>query len=155
MHRQFRKALGLTIKMFIMFVSTLSSGAIGQSAKPLPENAQERPYGSSWECKLGFRRQDDICLEVKLPDHAFFTKTIYGKRWNCHYGFVEKGDECIALQVPANAYLDSDVGDSWKCLTGFRQSDVGCDFIKVPENAFLSETAGPRGWECETGLSRD
>lgn len=150
MHRQFRKAFHLTINV-LMFTSALSSAAIGQSGKPLPENAEAGRYGSGWECKRGFRRQDDSCLEVKLPDHAYRVNTTYGKGWNCHYGFVEESDQCIAVQVPANAYLDPYFGDSWQCLSGYRRSNVGCDLIKVPENAFLSETAGPRGWECERG----
>jgi hypothetical protein len=96
------RALALTITVLLHF----ASGAFGQTARPVPENAQASRYGSGWECNRGFRRQDDACFEVKLPDNAFLTHSSYGKGWDCHYGFLEKGDQCLTVQIPANAYLD-------------------------------------------------
>ena len=105
------KVLRLTINV-LMFTSALGSGAFGQSAKPLPANSEAGRFGSDWECKRGFRRQDDSCLEVKLPNHAFLANTTYGKGWECHYGYAEKGGQCIAVQLPANSYLDPLSDDS-------------------------------------------
>jgi len=112
MRRQIHKMFHLTINV-LMLTSALGSGAFGQSAKPLPANSEAGRYGSDWECKRGFRRQDDSCLEIKLPNHAFLANTTYGKGWECSYGYAEKGGECLAVQVPVNAYLG---GGSWRCL---------------------------------------
>jgi hypothetical protein len=128
-----------------------NSNAMAQAPKNPPANAEAVRYGSGWECKHGYQRQEDSCLEVKVPNHAFLTNTIYGKGWECSYGFVEDGDRCVAVKVPANASIDSYFGNGWQCLSGYRKSDAGCEFITVPDHAFLSQTATWRGWECERG----
>ena len=137
----FCRALRLATIAATVMIPAPGSGAEAQTSKSPPENADWVRYGAGWECRRGYQRQGDACLEVRLPDHAFLTNTIYGKGWECSYGFVENGDRCAAVQVPANASLDLYFGNSWKCLSGYRKSDTGCDLIKVPNHAFLSETA--------------
>jgi hypothetical protein len=146
------RALALVLGLALLAVPGLSVGANSQTAKAVPENGQAGRYGGSFECKSGFRKQDESCLKVTLPDNAFLTKTAYGRGWDCHYGFLEKGDQCLAVRVPANAFLEGYSGDRWRCLPGYRQSETSCDQIKIPENAFLSDSTQPPGWECERGF---
>lgn len=83
MRQSYYRALALTMTVLLQTASGLSSSAFGQTARPVPENAQASRYGSGWTCNGGFRRQDDTCFEVQLPDNAFLTNSSFGNGWDC------------------------------------------------------------------------
>ncbi len=49
-------------------------------------------YGDHWKCDRGFKRVEDECQPVELPEHAFLTE--YGVDWNCERGFRREGNRC-------------------------------------------------------------
>ncbi|MBB6305109.1 hypothetical protein [Rhizobium leucaenae] len=70
MRQSYYRALALMMTIPLHSASGLSSSALGQTSRSVPENAQASRYGLGWECNRGFRRQDDACFKVKLPDNA-------------------------------------------------------------------------------------
>lgn len=55
-------------------IASLAFPAFAQvSTAPMPAHAQPKSYGEGWECDRGYRREDDACLAVILPENAFAT----------------------------------------------------------------------------------
>ncbi len=89
----------------------------------VPEHAYIT-YGDSWKCERGFKRADDECQSIKVPEHAFLSE--YGNSWKCERGFKRADDECQSVKVsekeapaeiPEHAFVD--YIDHWKCERGF------------------------------------
>ncbi|MEO0917829.1 MAG: hypothetical protein AAFY31_12745, partial [Pseudomonadota bacterium] len=117
-----------------------------------PENAQKRSYGSGWNCNIGYRVNDGICIELDIPENAYATGRSYGTGWACRRGFEEMdGKVCVAIFVPENAFLRSS-GYDWQCHRGFRQDRESCVEINVPEHAYLIADNSGNGWECNRGF---
>ena len=127
-------------------------GFAQQSTGPMPENAHKAPFGSRWECNLGFRLNQGACEVVTVPENAYSTNKSYGKGWKCRRGYAELARErCSEIPVPKNAFLSTS-GSTWLCYRGFRRERNSCQEIVIPENAFLSERSYGTGWECERGF---
>ena len=47
-----------------------SSDALAQ-AEPLPANAHLESSTGDWQCKRGFRKVDEACTPLAVPEHAF------------------------------------------------------------------------------------
>ncbi len=63
--------------------------------KDAPSNVPEHAfvdYKNHWKCERGFKREDDECQSIKVPEHAFLTD--YGDSWKCERGFKREGDRC-------------------------------------------------------------
>jgi hypothetical protein len=120
----------------------------------VPENATAKSYGSGWTCDPGYRKSDEVCLAVAVPEDAYATGGSHGRGWDCRHGFREDDGRCLPVQVPANAYLDAS-GTGWNCNRGFSESDGGCAAILVPDNGYLVGAAYGPGWKCERGLHKD
>ena len=80
-------------------------------------------YGDSWRCERGFKRAEDECQSIKVPEHAFLAD--YGNSWKCERGFKRAEDECQSIKVPEHAFL-TDYGNSWTCERGFKREGSRC-----------------------------
>ncbi len=76
----------------IVFISSILLCSEATSSD-LPEHAYTT-YGDSWKCERGFKKTEDECLSIKLPEHAFLSS--YGNSWKCERGFKREGDLCSA-----------------------------------------------------------
>ena len=145
------RCLGWVI--YVLMPLMVFAGSIGLAKAQgvevtIPANAIAKTYGRGWECEKGFRRIDDNCAVVILPDNAYLTDATYGSGWKCSYGYKKNSDMCDQVALPANAYLSATTGDRWLCARGYRQVDDTCVEINVPANGYLTEgTRGP-GWAC-------
>ncbi len=88
----------------------------------LPEHAYTT-FGDSWRCERGFKRVEDECQSVEVPEHAFLSYN--GEGWTCERGFRRIEDECQPVEVPKNAYLDY-AGHRWACDRGFKREGNRC-----------------------------
>ncbi len=62
-----------------------------EAPSEIPEHAYIT-YGDSWKCERGFKRADDECQPVEVPEHAFLAD--YGNSWKCERGFKREGNRC-------------------------------------------------------------
>jgi hypothetical protein len=116
-----------------------------------PANAATNAYGR-WECNSGFRRVDNGCVAVRVPENAYASGASNDRGWECRYGFREDREHCEEIKVPQNAFLSLSSYDSgWECQRGFQQKGARCIAILLPENAYLSGSNYDRGWECKRG----
>ena len=89
----------------------------------LPANASARNFGEGWECDRGYRREDNACLAIIVPENAYATNRSYGTGWECMHGFQEvDGAICLEVVVPDGGYLDPS-GQRWNCLRGYIKVD--------------------------------
>jgi len=60
----------------------------------VPEHAflTDSSFGVGWKCERGFKRADDECQPVEVPEHAFLAD--YGDSWKCERGFKREGNRC-------------------------------------------------------------
>lgn len=120
---------------------------------PTPENAQTRDYGGGWDCRLGYRVNDEGCVAIDVPENAYATGRSYGSGWACRRGYEEVGGaSCEAIPVPGNAFLRSS-GFDWECDRGYRQNRDTCVPIVLPENAYLTGDPAGSGWACDRGFT--
>ncbi len=82
------RMVALVVPM-IVFIHLLS--CLAAESPKVPEHAYIT-YGDSWKCERGFKRADDECQSIKVPEHAFLTD--YGDSWKCERGFKREGDRC-------------------------------------------------------------
>ncbi len=116
------RMVALVVAMIVFSSSVLS--CLAAESPEVPEHAYIT-YGDSWKCERGFKRADDKCQSIKVPEHAFLTDSSFGDGWKCARGFKSAEDECQAIKVPEHAFL-TDYGDSWKCERGFKREDDRC-----------------------------
>ena len=76
----------------IVFIGSMLPCLDAESSE-VPEHAYIT-YGDSWKCERGFKKTEDECLSIKLPEHALLTT--YGDSWKCERGFKREGDLCSA-----------------------------------------------------------
>ena len=74
----------------IVFISSMLSCDTAESLK-VPEHAYST-YGDSWKCERGFKRDEDECQSIQVPEHAFLAGS--GDSWKCERGFNREGDRC-------------------------------------------------------------
>ena len=166
-----------------VFASLLVSGSVLAQAESsiVPGNAMADRFGSGWRCDSGFRKLDDQCIRIEVPNNAYLTGFGSSNEWECSYGFVQTNGRCEPLVVPLNAYIDSSgerwrcargftaesgrcdpvpvpvngylnrFGDGWTCLVGFRATGDTCEAVSVPENAYSTNSTYGSGWECRYG----
>lgn len=119
----------------------------------VPEGGYLDPSGRRWNCLRGFRKVDDSCQKIELPDHSYLTENTHGPAWVCTRGFEAKGDACVAIIVPEHAFLNtSTYGRRWTCERGFTVSGDRCSRLQLPENAHLDRTGN--GWACNKNFQR-
>ncbi len=117
----------------------------------MPENAHAKSYGDGWECDIGFRDEDEMCLPIVVPQNAYQTNRIYGAGWECMHGFKSDGNTaCAEVIVPEGGYLDPS-GQRWLCLRGFQKVGKGCLEIVLPKNAYLAKGLYGSEWACKRG----
>lgn len=120
----------------------------------VPEGGYLDPSGKRWNCLRGFRKIDDICQKIELPDNSYLTNNSSGPAWRCNRGYEAKGEKCIAIDVPKHAYLNgSSYGRPWTCERGFFEQDGSCKAVFVPENAYFDDASYGIGWKCERGFA--
>ncbi len=107
----------------IVFISSMSSCNAADPPE-VPEHAYIT-YGKSWKCERGFKRSEDECQSIKVPDHAFLTGNSWGDGWKCERGFEKTEDECQSIKVPEHAFLTG-YGNSWKCERTFKREGDLC-----------------------------
>ena len=76
----------------IVFISSILSCSEAASSD-LPEHAYTT-YGDSWSCDRGFKKTENQCQSINVPEHAFLSSS--GNSWNCERGFKREGDLCSA-----------------------------------------------------------
>ena len=109
--------------------------------------------GSAWQCDRGYRRLDESCVLIELPENGFLTNSSYDTGWECIRGFRAEGATCVEILVPKGGYLSDSISakQGWQCLRGYIKVEDTCEKIKVPANAYLSHSSYGQGWECERG----
>ncbi len=83
------RRVALIVSM-IAFISSMLSCLDAESPE-VPEHAYIT-YGDSWTCDRGFKRAEDECQSIKVPEHAFLAD--YGGDWRCERGFKREGNRC-------------------------------------------------------------
>jgi len=88
------------------------------AARKSPRNSRKHAYitfGDHWRCERGFKRVEDECQSVEVPEHAFLSYN--GDDWRCERGYKRADGGCRSLEVPEHAYLGFN-GDDWVCDRG-------------------------------------
>ncbi|WP_306025417.1 hypothetical protein [Oceaniradius stylonematis] len=135
----------------IVMVSALPVWAQDGTGPP-PENAHERTYNGGWDCDIGFRLTDGLCVQLDLPANSYATGRSYGTGWACRRGFEEvEAKACAAIFVPENAFLRSS-GFDWQCERGYREDQDMCVTIELPDHAYLTGEPSGSGWACNRGF---
>lgn len=117
----------------------------GAAAEGIPENASKKKYGRGWECNLGYRKKNNLCTKISLPENSYATDSSYGRGWECSRGYLDTAGQCVFIFVPPNAFLQ---GNGWKCERGYRRLSNACAQIELPENSHLTGSSYGKGWEC-------
>ncbi len=105
------RMVALVVAMIVSSSSALL--CLAAESPEVPEHAYIT-YGDSWKCERGFKRADDECQSIKVPEHAFLSDS--GNSWKCERGFTRAVDECQSIQVPEHAFLtESSWGGGCKC----------------------------------------
>ncbi len=71
------RVVALVVPM--IFISSMLSCSAAASPE-VPEHAYIT-YGNSWKCERGFKRTDDECQSIKVPEHAFLSDSAWGEAW--------------------------------------------------------------------------
>ncbi len=83
------RMVALVVAMIVFSSSALS--CLAAESPDVPEHAYIT-YGDSWKCERGFKRADDKCQSIKVPEHAYLTD--YGDSWRCERGFKREDNRC-------------------------------------------------------------
>jgi hypothetical protein len=122
----------------------------GQLIVPEYAYANGSAYGNGWDCKFGFKQEDDLCIAVEVPANGFLDAR--GTGWKCKRGFREDSGECVEIAVPTGGYLtESTAKTGWACDRRYEEARDTCELIQLPANGFLTNSAFGSGWECERG----
>ena len=133
----------LALVTFFMFSAAVQSETTnGQTADSrVPENATLSRHGEGWYCSPGYRKANNVCEALVIPDNAYLTNKSYGSGWACERGYMAKGTECVVIKVPDNAYLLNYPNQTgWRCDRGYKPVADSCVAIAVPEHGYLSGT---------------
>jgi len=68
---------------------------ISQYQQILPVHAKIDYTGHRWECRNGYYKSSNQCLEVQIPRNAKIDYT--GHRWECRNGYYKSGNQCISV----------------------------------------------------------
>ena len=117
-----RTMLGCAGNPLIVALGALLLVGCTEEPQELPEHAYTT-FGDSWRCERGFKRVEDECQSVEVPEHAFLSYN--GDDWRCERGYKRADGECRSLEVPEHAYLGFD-GDDWVCDRGFKREGNRC-----------------------------
>ena len=85
------RMVALVVPM-IVFISSMLSCLDAESSE-VPEHAYIT-YGDNWKCERGFKRAEDECQSIKVPEHAFLIESPWGDGWKCKRGFKREGNRC-------------------------------------------------------------
>ncbi|MGR3734631.1 hypothetical protein [Pseudophaeobacter sp.] len=119
----------------------------------VPDGGFLDPSGKRWGCLRGFRKIDDSCQKIVLPDNAYLTENVHGAVWQCVRGYQTNGTSCVEIAVPKNAFLNtSTYGRRWTCERGYAVSGDLCSRLDLPENAHLDRTGN--SWVCNRNFQR-
>jgi hypothetical protein len=69
----------------------LTSPGSKAASPDLPEYAHIS-HGFHWKCDRGFRRVEDECQAVQVPEHAYLNYS--GHDWSCEGDFRRLRDRC-------------------------------------------------------------
>ncbi len=83
------RIVALVVPM-IVFISSMLSCTAAEGLE-LPDHAYIT-YGDSWKCERGFKRAEDECQSIQVPEHAFLTDRSWGDDWTCERGFKRAED---------------------------------------------------------------
>jgi hypothetical protein len=89
----------------------------------VPKNAQRANNQDGWVCNSGFRKADESCIVLTLPEKAFLNQE--GNDWECQRGYVKYKGRCAAIRIPANAVLNY-ASNGWECLPGYQREGKQC-----------------------------
>ncbi len=120
------RMVALVVPM-IVFISSMLWCLDAESSE-VPEHAYIT-YGDNWKCERGFKRAEDECQSIKVPEKE------------------------APSEIPEHAFAD--YKDPWKCKRGFKRTEDECQSIKVPEHAFLTGSSSGDGWKCERAFKRE
>ena len=62
--------LFLAIALVLLFADP-SRGQ--EQTERIPENAEPKRFGSGWDCLSGFRKQENECVAIQVPENAFLS----------------------------------------------------------------------------------
>lgn len=120
----------------------------------VPKNGYLGSFGERWHCLRGYRKVDESCQKIDLPQHSYLAETSQGSEWLCDRGFTAVADECLAIAVPENGYLNGrSYGTPWSCERGYLANGQLCEAVVIPPNAFFDDATYGNGWKCERGYS--
>ncbi len=77
--------------LLMLGVGLLPTLGWAEDPAPVPDHAYI-DFGDHWKCDRGFKRVDDRCEEIQVPEHAFLDA--WGDGWKCERGFWRSGDRC-------------------------------------------------------------
>ena len=83
-----RSNRGIPAPLLIGFASTLwiyvapHAGAV----ETIPEYASPKKYGGGWVCQSGYRKVNEECHEISIPENAYATDSRWGSGWECQRG---------------------------------------------------------------------
>ncbi len=83
------RRVALVVPMIVAIGSMLS--CLDGEAAEAPEHAYIT-YGDSWKCERGFKRAEDECQSIQVPEHAYLDYS--GNNWVCDHGFKREGNRC-------------------------------------------------------------
>ena len=86
-----RRMLGCAGSPLIVALGALLLIGCTEEPPDLPEHAFVY-YGDEWKCERGFKRVEERCEEIQVPENAFLT--VWGDGWECERGFQRRGDHC-------------------------------------------------------------
>lgn len=111
----------------IVLITTPVSLFAQHTTAVLPNNSHEKTYSKSWKRNQGFRKSNESCIAIKIPDNAYPTNTLYGTGWECSRGYKAIEKSCVAISIPQNAFLNSNRGNRWKCERGHKKVSEICN----------------------------
>ena len=110
-----------------------------KGCEKIPANAFKLGY--SFDCEVGFKKINERCEAITLPENAVFSLNQDG--WACEEGFFRTSNNCNKIQpkLPPNAFK---IGDSFRCSSGYYKDNNSC--IKLPPYAFANDMSD--GFYC-------
>ena len=104
----------LIVLVSISWIYTVpDAGAV----ETVPDYASPKEYGGGWVCDTGYRKVDEECQEISIPENAYATDSRWGEGWECKRGHVKSLASVfpflchptrISLALVGNAIEDSD-----------------------------------------------